>query len=56
MVILLFIETTGGRQRLNCANTEGGNAREDLEQRSGKKVITRQNYLPTTSKRKKIKL
>lgn len=32
-----------------------GNARKELEQRTGKKVVTSENYLPETTKNKKLK-
>lgn len=32
-----------------------GNARKELEQRTGKKVVTSENYLPETKKNKKLK-
>lgn len=34
--------------------TVAGNARKDLEQKSGRKVSTNKNYLPKTEKRKKL--
>ena len=55
----LRIETEGGVQRVNCANTEGlgtiaGNARKELEAKSGKRVVSAENYLPP-GKRKLVK-
>ena len=32
-----------------------GNARKELEQRTGKKVVTEENYLPESSKNKQLK-
>jgi DNA-damage-inducible protein D len=32
-----------------------GNARKELEQRTGKKVVTKENYLPESSKNKQLK-
>jgi len=47
-----FIENkTAARQGGNVA----GNARKELEQRTGKKVVTKENYLPETSKNKQLK-
>ncbi len=51
-------DAQGFQENHNAASEGGevaGNARKDLEKRSGKKVITRQNYLPAKSKKKKIK-
>ena len=47
-----FIENKkAARQGGNVA----GNARKELEQRTGKKVVTKENYLPESSKNKQLK-
>ena len=47
-----FIENKkAARQGGNVA----GNARKELEQRTGKKVVTEENYLPESSKNKQLK-
>jgi len=55
----LEFDTAGGRQLLQCWNTEGGtvagNARRELEKKSGRKVVTSENYLTLTQSAKKVK-
>lgn len=47
-----FIENKkAARQGGNVA----GNARKELEQRTGKKVVTKENYLPESAKNKQLK-
>ena len=40
---------------LNAGGTVAGNARRDLEQKSGRKVVTSENYLALTQSVKKAK-
>ena len=53
----LSIATASGPQDLNCANTEGGtvagNARRELEKKSGRRVVTSENYLALAQAAKK---
>ena len=43
------------KQAARAGGTVAGNARRELEQRSGRKVVTRQNYLALTQSAKKAK-
>ncbi len=67
IVHTLEIHTEGGRQKMNCANTEGifriiqsiPSPKAEpfkrwlvLERKSGKKVLTRENYLKKTQSKK----
>lgn len=64
IVTPLWLDTEGGKQQLNCANTEGifriiqsiptPKARTDLEQKTGKRVVTRENYLTISQGHKKL--
>ena len=46
-----MIETGGGKQK---GGSVAGKARKDLEVKSGKKVSSKQNYLPNGQKKKKL--
>lgn len=64
IVTPLWLDTEGGKQQVNCANTEGifrviqsiptPKARTDLEQKTGKRVVTRENYLTISQGHKKL--
>ncbi len=69
LVLTLEVLTKGGKQKMNCANTEGfeenkiaakkggkvaGAARKNLELESGKKVSTSRNYIETQQKKKRL--
>lgn len=56
--IVINTDTRGFHQNLRAARTGGkiaGDARKQLEQKSGKKVVSKQNYLPEPKKKLKPK-
>ncbi len=72
--LMLEIETSGGKQKMYCWNTEGifriiqsipsskadanaggdiaGGARKKLEERLGRTIVSKENYLPNKEKKK----
>jgi DNA-damage-inducible protein D len=53
IAIPLWIETEGGKQKIDCANTEG--AFRIIEKNTSKQVVSPENYLSEPENRKRLK-